>query len=122
MPLSAGRYVNLGGTATSLDGGGSLVDVGEMSWPVPYVSGPDTAGNRIIDAAGEKVAFIFEAPKTGTIDRLLFRTLGVTSGATVDVRLETIDASNGHPSGTLWGTDTNGAQGHGPMPPSNGCS
>lgn len=61
------------------------------------------------DASGEKLAIIFQAPKTGTIDRLCFRTATVTTGGDVDVRLETLD-STGFPSGTLKGTNTNATQ------------
>lgn len=63
--------------------------------------------NMLIDAAGEKAAFIVQAPRTGTIDRVVWRTGTVTTGGTVDVRLETVDAATGRPSGTLWGTNTN---------------
>lgn len=62
-----------------------------------------------LDAADEKAAVIFQAPKTGTIDRVGFRTATVTTGETVDVRLETVDG-NGNPSGTLVGANTNGSQ------------
>jgi hypothetical protein len=61
----------------------------------------------LLDAADEKAAFIFLAPKTGSIRKLGFRTNTVTTGATVDVRLETVNASTGEPTGTLAGTNTN---------------
>lgn len=66
--------------------------------------------NMLIDASGEKAAAIVTAPKTGTIDKVGFRTRTVTTGVTVDVRLETVDATNGDPSGTLLGTNSNGSQ------------
>lgn len=76
---------------------------------------PDAALNGItlstgiaITGAGYKAALVFQAPKTGTIDRIYFRTGTVTTGDTVDVRLETVDGS-GNPSGTLQATNTNGA-------------
>jgi len=55
-----------------------------------------------------KVATILQAPKTGTIDRVCWRTLTVTTGDTVDVRLETV-GTDGHPTGTLLGTNTSGS-------------
>lgn len=63
-----------------------------------------------IDANGEKVALIFHAPKAGNIDRVCFRTGTVTTGDTVDVRLETVDTGTGQPTGTLWATNTNASQ------------
>jgi len=63
-----------------------------------------------IDAASEKAAFVFRAPKTGTISKVAFRTETVTTGATVDVRLETVSTANGDPTGTLLGTNSNGSQ------------
>lgn len=68
-----------------------------------------TLGSNLIDANGEKAAAVFQAPKAGTIDRVCFRTALVTTGDTVDVRLETVGA-DGNPSGTLVGTNTNASQ------------
>ena len=64
----------------------------------------------VIDASGEKAAFIVRGLKAGNIDAILWRTGTVTTGGTVDVRLETVDATTGDPTGTLWGTTTNGAE------------
>jgi hypothetical protein len=63
-------------------------------------------GSTGLTASGHKVGAIFEAPVTGTIDRVVWRT-GTVSGATpqVDVRLETVSGSS--PSGTLAGTNSN---------------
>ncbi|MFQ5804771.1 MAG: hypothetical protein ACE5JQ_17920, partial [Candidatus Methylomirabilales bacterium] len=66
--------------------------------------------NMLIDASTEKAAGVFRAPKTGTISKVGFLTGTVTTGATVDVRLETVDLANGDPSGTLLGTNSNGSQ------------
>lgn len=68
-----------------------------------------TYGNMTLDAANEKAAYIVRAPKAGNIDRVCFRTGNVATGETVDVRMETLDAS-GNPSGTLWGTNTNASK------------
>lgn len=54
-----------------------------------------------IDAAGEKVAFILQATKTGTIRKVGFRVHTVTTAGDVDVRLEGVDLANGDPDGTL---------------------
>lgn len=60
------------------------------------------------DAANEAWGYVLQAPATGSITGAGFRTGTVTTGATIDVRLETVDAS-GFPSNTLWATNTNNA-------------
>lgn len=62
----------------------------------------------IIDAANEQIELLFRAPRTGTITKVGWATRTVTTGATVDVRLETVAA--GVASGTLKGTNTNVSQ------------
>jgi len=66
--------------------------------------------SMLIDAASEKAASIVQASKTGTISKVGFLTGTVTTGDTVDVRLETVSAANGDPTGTLLGTNSNGSQ------------
>lgn len=72
----------------------------------PIVTG---SNNVVLDAVGEKAALIFQPPKAGSIDRVGFRVGTVTTGDTVDVRLETV-GTDGFPTGTLWGTTTNGSK------------
>jgi hypothetical protein len=55
--------------------------------------------------ASGKIGFVFQAPKTGTIDRILWQSGTASGSPTVDVRLETV--GTGSPSGTLFGTNTN---------------
>lgn len=69
-----------------------------------------TFGNLLIDAAGEKAACILFPAKTGNIRKIVWRTGTVTTGDTIDVRVETVDATTGDPSGTLWATNTNASQ------------
>lgn len=69
------------------------------------VSGFDT---HTLDAAGEKYAYIFQIPKTGTIDRVGFRTGSVTSSQTLKVGLYTM--SGGNPSTTAYGGMVAGTQ------------
>ena len=61
----------------------------------------------LMDASGEKVGVVLRAPKTGSIRKVHFRTGAVTTATDTDVRLETVDATTGHPTGTLLGTTTN---------------
>lgn len=63
-----------------------------------------------LDAANEEAALIFKAPFTGNITAVGWRTGTVTTGATLDVRLENVSLVNGDPNDTLVGTNTNGSQ------------
>lgn len=72
----------------------------------PFVNG--MGGGLLIDASGERAAMILQAPKTGTITGFGFRVSGFTTTASPDCRIETVDAATGDPTGTLWGTTTNG--------------
>jgi hypothetical protein len=80
-----------------------------LLWPSsPYMPGNQSnPGTLLVDGASEKAGQVFKAPKTGSITKLYFSTFTVTTGATMDVRLETVDASTGLPSGSLQGTNTN---------------
>lgn len=72
----------------------------------PQASGPSFTSN-LINADTKKHAFILQAPKTGNIHKILFRSNTAATADTFDVRVETVDATTGDPSGTLWGTNTN---------------
>lgn len=77
--------------------------------PVKGIYWPDLSATSglftpmLIDAVGEKAAFVFGAPKAGVIDRVGFHIMTLTTPGTLNVRLETLDAS-GQPSGTLVAT------------------
>ena len=76
---------------------------------MPAALGASAAvSNCLIDAASEKCGIVMQAPKSGNIATVRFRTGTVTTGDTVDVRLETVGA-DGWPTGTLLDTDTNAA-------------
>lgn len=64
----------------------------------------------VLDAADEKAGCVVAIAKAGTISKIVWATRTVTTGATLDVRLETVDAATGSPSGTLWGTTTNASR------------
>ena len=64
-----------------------------------------TTSNASITASTHQKAWLFQAPKTGNIDRIMFQTRTVTTGCTLDIRLETI--SGGLPTGTLVSTNSN---------------
>ena len=60
----------------------------------------------LIDSANESVAQVFLIRSSGTISKVGFRTVAVTTGAVLDVRLETV--AGGNPSGTLVQSSANG--------------
>lgn len=81
---------------------------GYLAFPTPHFGTSNfVPTNMAIDAANEKAAFIFKAPKTGNIHKVHYRVVLYSSTGTLDVRLETVDAATGMPTGTLWGANTN---------------
>src|SRR3990172_4519795 len=62
-----------------------------------------TLANLTIDATTEKAAFVVEVPKTGTITKVLFRFGTITLMDPLELGLETVVATTGDPSGTLYG-------------------
>lgn len=81
----------------------------------PIVQGWSTTpnmGNDSLDNTADKVAVVFPFPKDGnvsTITFLLGAVAGASGNAVLDVRVETVDNTTGNPSGSLWGTTTNGS-------------
>lgn len=63
-----------------------------------------------MNAGTDVLEFLLQAPATGDITAIGFLTGVVTAGATLDVRVETINAATGRGSGTLASTNSNGAQ------------
>jgi hypothetical protein len=83
--------------------------VGHFVIPREYTrSGATVFTDVLLDAAGEKIAWIVQAPAAGTINRIGFRTGAVSSGATMDCRIESLNLTDQFPSGSLWAADTNG--------------
>lgn len=88
---------------------------GGMLWPptlvVPAgaIGGVSITSGITIDAADEKAAQIFPAPKAGSVTKIHFKVSTVAAGGptSVDVRLETVSTTDGNPTGTLWATNTN---------------
>ena len=88
----------------------TLVACGSLFTPIP-LGVTSTGGNSLIDANDERAWSLHSISRSGggNIARIHFRTNTVTTGDTVDIRIETVNAS-GQPSGTLWATNTNVAQ------------
>jgi hypothetical protein len=63
-----------------------------------------------VSNAAFRVANVFQATAAKSIRKVHFRTSTVTTGDTLDIRIETVDTgANGDPTGTLWAANTNGA-------------
>jgi len=72
------------------------------AWPTGVNQGPSLSAITL-DASGEKAAAIWRATAAKAIRKVHLRLGAVTTGDTVDVRVETVDtASTGDPTGTLW--------------------
>jgi hypothetical protein len=88
----------------------ALVDIPFFGLPLPHAASA-VGASSLIDAASERAWSLHGVMRSGggNIRNIHFRTNTVTTGATVDCRIETVDTS-GQPSGTLWATNTNISQ------------
>lgn len=79
--------------------------------PIPLAVGtaPSVSSVATLDATGEIAGQLTQAPKAGDIAAVWWRAGNVTTGGTVDGRLETVSGTTGDPTGTLVGADSNGA-------------
>ena len=74
--------------------------------PISLTTQPVTFGSTLIDSANESASTVFTIRQSGTISKMGFRTMTVSTGAEVDIRLETVGA-DGNPSGTLYQDSSN---------------
>lgn len=88
----------------------ALVDIDTETWPIVQVTGG--GGSLLLsqvsptfDSATDRVGYVGRARRTDSIATIRFRLGTVTTGCTVDVRVETV--TNARPTGTLFGTTTN---------------
>jgi hypothetical protein len=72
-----------------------------------YENGTWGTSSVLLDASGEYLGNVFSAPKSGSITKIHFGVSAVSASGDVDVRVETVDDTDGLNSGTLWATDTN---------------
>ena len=84
-----------------------------LAQPLPYPSF-GIANNSTIGlsgssaiASGQYYCFVFRAREAMAISHVALRCNAATGSPTADIRIETIDASTGLPSGTLWNSPTN---------------
>lgn len=78
-------------------------------WPNINATLPNqaTGTTYTMDAVNEKVGRTHYVKRGGNIRRIVFAFATITTGATFNVSIETLNAS-GMPSGTLWGTNCSG--------------
>lgn len=72
-------------------------------------TGPASITSSFTLASSGQVGMVCFAPKAGNISKIGFFIAGHTVAATLDCRLETVSLTDGNPTGTLFGTNTNGA-------------
>lgn len=60
-----------------------------------------------IDAIDDDLVLIFPIWKAGNIHKIYFATATVGTAGSIEIRIETVDATDGLPTGTLWATNTN---------------
>lgn len=82
----------------------ALVSLGGLAYPDYSLA--TNQGTINITTASNQFGSVIQVPKAGNIDRFSLQMETVTTGATMDWRIETVGA-NGVPTGTLWGTNTN---------------
>ena len=70
-------------------------------------NGTSSASNITLGAQNQKVCVVMQASKGATISKVHFFLATVTDGSDVDVRIETVSATDGNPTGTLWAANTN---------------
>ena len=79
--------------------------------PLFWMPGVFTATNitgtgLLLDAAGDKMGWVFIAPRTETIDVCAFRSTTITLGGNTTVQIEGIDLTNGRPDSSAVGSST----------------
>jgi len=88
----------------------TMVACGVSQWPRPLFTNGNanntgTVGSITLDSTADQLAWLGKALFTDNLTKIYFRTVAVTTGADVDVRIETV--TNGRPSGALWAANTN---------------
>ena len=88
----------------------TMVACGVSQWPRPLWNNGTTDSSGAIssitlDSTADQIAWVGKARFTDSLTKIYFRTGTVTTGATLDVRIETV--ANGRPTGVLWATGTN---------------
>lgn len=89
----------------------TLAAVGLMQWPKQQIAANIatsgfSAGAITFDSTTDRLAYVTQAYQADSISKVLFRTGTVTTGCTVQIRIESV--SNGRPSGTIIAAGASG--------------
>ncbi len=79
----------------------AIITVPTFAWPYTDVQRIVNISSLSLAAANQRVAFLVEAPRTGTINTVAFRTNTVTTGDTIRVSFQDVDLATGNPDGTI---------------------
>jgi len=79
-----------------------LVTFGELETLSVKNFGGTSLSTKTLDASTDKLAYVFQIPKSGNVTKIGFRTSTVTVADTLKITLQTVDSS-GNPTGTLYG-------------------
>jgi len=85
-------------------------DIAPRFYPEPPLEAdtvPSFISNIGVNGATGEYSIVFQAPKSGDISGLFFRTAGVSAGCTLDVRLELPSLDSGIPTGRLASASSN---------------
>jgi hypothetical protein len=74
--------------------------VGGLYVPKPPPTSDPAFGTIALSGSGAKVAYIFRAPTTGTLDKIEFKLDGVTTAQDIKVSFQDVDLGTGFPDGT----------------------
>lgn len=78
----------------------AATNFGPIEFPQFSLASSFSNGSLLMDASGEKVAFVFQCPKDGDISKIWVRLNTVTTGDTLKISLQDVDLTNGEPDGT----------------------
>ncbi len=83
----------------------AFIDVPPYIWPLPVnqaAVAPNFTATGSMNASGDRIAFVVQCPKAGTLDKFEFRVSAMANNPDNGIRLsfQTIDAATGSPDNT----------------------
>jgi len=87
----------------------TIVAIPPIVWGENLVgNGQPTLGYQTLDGANDYICWVHQLPRTGTLKSVGFRTDNVAVSDVLEARIETVDMTNGHATGTLYAANANG--------------
>ena len=85
----------------------NIISVPIFTYPTARIRAPDTTGSVTLDAAEEFLVMVMRVPKSGTLNKITWRTGTITgSSYTLKISVETVASSIGEPVATTNATKT----------------